>query len=129
MSDIKLSDEMAQLIRDSVSSPDLVDLPNSPFDVEEIFFQLKEQIETYQANIDNNHDIALMLTNFGESVTMVITSITYRTPSLLVFTGYVNNSICELIQHVNQLNFLLKTVPRNIDLPKQRIGFSYTPSS
>ncbi len=64
-----------------------------------------------------------MLTNFGQSVLMNVTNITYEKSVLMIFKGYVNGRESTLIQHINQLNFLLTSVEKESDRPKRKIGF------
>ena len=85
---------------------------------------LKDYIQKFEASLDDEHEVGLMLTNFGQSVTMTVTSIGYEESVILVFKGYVNGVMSTLIQHVSQLNFLLTAVPRSPEHPKRRIGFS-----
>lgn len=88
---------------------------------------LKEQIREFEATLDAEHEVALLLTNFGQSVLMQVTEISYRMPVLMVFKGYVNGTESTLIQHVNQLNFLLTAVKKDPERPKNKIGFVSDP--
>ena len=84
----------------------------------------KKHIEQFEASLDDEHEIALMLTNFGQSVLMQVTDISYEKSVLMVFKGYVDGKSATLIQHINQLSFLLTSVPRSEpDKPKTKIGF------
>ena len=42
---------------------------------------------------------------------------------LTVFKGFVNGREATLIQHINQLNFMLTTIEKEPDRPKRQIGF------
>lgn len=88
------------------------------------FEHIKKYIITYQNTLDNEHDVAVMLTNFGSSITMEVTHIGYEKSVLMVFQGYVNGRFSVLIQHVSQLNFLLTSVPKDPEKPKRKIGFA-----
>lgn len=85
---------------------------------------LKRYIQEFEASLDDEHEVALRLTNFGSSITMSVVDIGYEESVLLVFKGYINGQYSTLIQHVSQLNFLLTSVPKDPDRPKQRIGFA-----
>lgn len=85
---------------------------------------LKQYIQSFEKNLDNDHEVGIMLTNFGQSVTMIVTEISYEESVIMVFKGFVNGTPSTLIQHVSQLNFLLTSVPREPDVPKRKIGFS-----
>lgn len=86
--------------------------------------KLMEEIGTFESNLDDEHEIALKLASFGESVTIAVTNIGYYNPSLIVFDGIVNGNPATLIQHVNQLSFLMIAVKKSEpERPPHRIGF------
>ncbi len=85
---------------------------------------IKKYILEFQATLDDEHDIGVMLTNFGSTVLMQVTEIGYERSVLMVFKGYVNGRMATLIQHVSQLNFLLTTIPKEPDVPHRTIGFT-----
>ena len=104
-------------------------IPDFPKDSDYIyadtqFSHLKKLVEDFESSLDNEHEVELWLTSFGQSVMMQVIEIDYRMPVLMVFTGYVNGKISTLVQHVNQLNFLLTSVPKDPERPKRKIGFS-----
>lgn len=82
-------------------------------------------IREFEAELDDDHEVAVKLAAFGQAVTMSVVEIGYSNPSTLVFSGYVGNQKATLIQHISQLNFLLlaakKTDPEK---PPRRIGFA-----
>lgn len=41
----------------------------------------------------------------------------------MIFKGYVDGKMSTLIQHINQLNFLLTSLDKSDDQPKKPIGF------
>lgn len=84
---------------------------------------IKEYIQEFEESLDDEHEVGVMLTNFGHSVTMQVTEISYEKSVLMIFRGYVNGVKATLIQHVSQLNFLLTSVPKESGRPKRRIGF------
>ena len=82
------------------------------------------RIKEFQDELDDNHEVALQLASFGQSITLSVTSIGYSNPSTLVFYGYVNGHPATLIQHMTQLNFSLLSVPKqDPGKPPRRIGF------
>ena len=91
------------------------------------FELLKEQIKEFERTLDSEHEVAIWLTNFGQSVLMQVTEISYRMPVLMIFKGYVNGVESTLVQHLNQLNFLITSVQKEPDRPKRKIGFSIDP--
>lgn len=85
---------------------------------------IKEYVEEFEASLDSDHEVGVMLTNFGQSVLMQVTNITYEKSVLMVFKGIVNGREATLIQHINQLSFLLTTIEKEPDRPKRKIGFT-----
>jgi len=90
---------------------------------------IREAIVEFENSLDQEHEVAVKLAAFGQSILMNITDIGYSNPCLIHFYGYVNGNEAELIQHVNQLNFLLMAVPKaEPDKPPRRIGFRLEPA-
>jgi len=87
------------------------------------FLILKRYIQEFENALDYEHVVGIMMTNFGQSVLMQVTSVSYENPVLMVFKGFVNGREATLIQHINQLNFMLTTIERENESPKQKIGF------
>lgn len=84
-----------------------------------------DYIKKFEAGLDSDHEVALRLASFGQSITLSVTDIGYSNPSTLVFYGYVDGRPATLIQHMTQLNFLLLSVEKaEPDKPARRIGFS-----
>ena len=92
-------------------------------DSETQFEILKRYIEDFQNSLDSEHEVGMLLTNFGQNVLLKVTYISYESPVLMIFKGYVNDEEATLVQHVNQLNFLLTSVDKEPDRPKRKIGF------
>ncbi|MGN0348197.1 MAG: DUF6173 family protein [Roseburia sp.] len=88
---------------------------------------LKEQIEEFESTLDSEHEVGIWLTNFGQSMLMQVTNVSYRMPVLMIFTGYVDGVESTLVQHVNQLSFLITSVPKEPNRPKHKIGFLTEP--
>ena len=84
---------------------------------------LQKYIEEYQASLDDEHEVGLLLTNFGQSILMQVCEVSYEHSVLLIFKGYVNGKYSTLIQHINQLNFLITSVEKEPDRPKRKIVF------
>lgn len=84
---------------------------------------LSKYIRAFEQSLDSNHEVGLILTNFGQSITMHVTEIGYEKSVLMIFKGYVNGKMSTLIQHVSQLNFLLTSIEKEPDRPKRAIGF------
>lgn len=85
---------------------------------------LCDYIKDFQDGLDDNHEVGLQLASFGQSMLLNVTDIGFSNPSLIHFYGYCNGNQAHLIQHVNQLNFLLLAVPKlDSQKPARRIGF------
>ena len=101
----------------------ILDLRN-PHLADVIYENLMEEIIDFQNDLDENHEVGVLLASFGSSVLMNVTELGYQNPDMLYFYGYVNGNEARLIQHVSQLNFLLMSVEREDKTqPAQRIGF------
>ncbi len=84
---------------------------------------LQKHIKKFEETLDSEHEVGILLTNFGQSILMQVTEISYEESVLMVFRGYVKGTYSTLIQHVSQLNFLLTSIPKEPDRPKRTIGF------
>lgn len=100
-----------------------IDTPLQHMFVDEQFRIIKKYIQEYEESLDSEHEVGVMMTNFGQSIIMQVTQITYEEPVLLIFRGYVNGKMSTLIQHMNQLNFLLTAIDKVDKKPKNPIGF------
>lgn len=88
---------------------------------------IMEAIKKFEEDLDDEHEVCLRLTSFGQSITLSVTNIGYHNPSTIMFYGYVGSQPATLIQHINQLNFLLLAVKKSDpEKPARRIGFSLT---
>lgn len=87
-----------------------------------------ERIKEFEEDLDEEHEVALRLASFGQSITLSVTDIGYSNPSTLVFHGFVGDQPATLIQHVSQLSFLLLAVKKaDPTKPARRIGFALAP--
>ena len=86
---------------------------------------LMEYIADFEKQLNPDEEVALKLACFGQTLLMHVTFIGYHNPNTIQFCGYDNGQYAELIQHVNQLNFLLMSSPKQEpDKPARRIGFT-----
>lgn len=118
-------DFLSSALSDASMIRQLSDLEPVPIgtDSETQFEILKKYIEEFQNSLDSEHEVGMLLTNFGQNILLKVTYISFEPPVLMIFKGYVNNKESTLVQHVNQLNFLLTSVDKEPDRPKRRIGF------
>lgn len=100
-----------------------IDTPVQHMWADEQFEILKKYIQEFEHSLDAEHEVGIMMTNFGQSVLMQVTQVWYEDPVLMVFKGFVNGREATLIQHINQLNFMLTSVEKEPDRPKRQIGF------
>lgn len=123
MSDFNLSSIPAF----NIQVPDIpeinIDTPAQHMWADEQFEILKMYIQAFEKSLDPEHEVGIMMTNFGQSVLMYVTQVSYEDPVLMVFKGFVNGREATLIQHINQLNFMLTSVEKEPDRPKRKIGF------
>lgn len=89
-----------------------------------IFQVILDYIDNFQNELDSEHEASVYLANFGQNILLDVTQIICEPPSLIVFKGFFNGKPSTLIQHIDQLNFLLTSVEKKPDLPKRKIGFS-----
>lgn len=111
-----------------IDLPDIGHLPIAYSYSDTQFEILREYIEEYESTLDTEHEVGLLLTNFGQSTLMQVCEISYEESVLLIFKGYVNGKYSTLIQHVSQLNFLITSVEKEPNRPKRKIGFIYPDS-
>lgn len=86
---------------------------------------IKKYVEDFQRTLDEDHEVGLLLTNFGQSMLMNVTDIGFEESVLMIFRGYVDRQKATLIQHISQISFLLTSVPKiDPNAPPRRIGFN-----
>lgn len=100
-----------------------VDTPVQHMWADEQFEILKRYIQEFERSLDSDYEVGIMMTNFGQSVLMQVTQVAYEDPVLMIFKGFVNGHEATLIQHINQLNFMLTSVEKEPNIPKKQIGF------
>ena len=105
---------------ESISALDLRDYTMADYSYQLIM----EEIRDFEASLDDEHEVALKLASFGQTVTLSVTDIGFANPSTLYFRGFVGGQRATLMQHMSQLNFLLLAVEkRDPEKPARRIGF------
>ena len=111
-----------------IDLPDVGTLPIAYSYSDTQFEILRKYIEEYESSLDSEHEVGILLTNFGQSTLMRVCEIGYEESVLLIFKGYVSGKYSTLIQHVSQLNFLITSVKKEPDRPKLKIGFIHPDS-
>lgn len=91
----------------------------------QIAYNLYDEIVKYQENLPDSEDVIMMLVQFNQSIPIRVTQIGYICYNLICFLGEdTNGKPLELIQHIQQLNFLLSVAPKpEPDVPERQIGF------
>lgn len=83
----------------------------------------------FQLNLPDGYDVGLQFVQFGTSIIVLVSNISYIDYSLVVFEGTDSSSgnPVRLIQNVSQVNFLLMAVKNpEPETPKRKIGFETT---
>jgi Family of unknown function (DUF6173) len=94
---------------------------NNP--VLDVFSSIKNYIAEFEASLEVDQEVAARLASFGGVLLFHVTQIGFSKPNLVTFYGVTSEGEkVQLIQHVSQLNFLLKAVPKHESKAK-RIGF------
>lgn len=96
---------------------------------EQVAYYLYDAIRDYQSKLSDTEDVAISVVQFNQSTTILVNNIGYIGYNLVCFHGEdTSGKPLELIQHVQQLNFLLMVVPKpEQKTPKRKIGFVNSP--
>jgi len=93
-----------------------------------VFDVIIREIKKVEDALDSEHEAAVKLASFGETILMNVEKIGYREPHFIYFYGSVNGQPASLIQHTGQLSFLVIAVKTEIERPARRIGFDFAQS-
>ena len=88
--------------------------------------KLSDYMNEFDKSLNQEQEIGIKLVSFGQTIQFTVTNIGYNNPKLICFCGEMpDGSPVQLIQHVNQISFLLTAVPRkNLEeTTKSPIGF------
>jgi len=113
--------QIVESAREPIRALSLQDFDNASYAYEVIM----DRIHEFEESLDNDHEVAIKLASFGQSITMSVTDVGYSNPNTLVFYGYVGEQPATLIQHMSKLNFLLIAAEKaNPGAEPRRIGFA-----
>jgi hypothetical protein len=85
--------------------------------------RLVEWIAEFESSLDADHEVALRLVSFGQTMQFHLTDLSWWNPSLIRFDGVTERGDpVQLIQHVSQISVLLMKRPKLGATPR-RIGF------
>lgn len=81
-------------------------------------------LQNFEEQLDNEHEVAIGLTG-GEPGVIRIEGIGYFDPDIITFYGTDGTGArTQLVQHVSQLNVMLRAMPRSTaEAAPRRIGF------
>ncbi len=81
-------------------------------------------IKNFEEQLDNNHEVAMGFTG-GDVGIMRIEGMGFYAPDIITFYGSdPTGTKTQQIQHVSQLNVMLRALPKQVDQPEPtRIGF------
>ncbi|TCP44490.1 hypothetical protein EV662_101584 [Rhodovulum marinum] len=81
-------------------------------------------LKNFEEQLDNEHEVAIGLTG-TEAGVIRIEGIGYFDPDIVTFYGTdMTGARTQLVQHVTQLNVLIRALPRETaETPPRRIGF------
>ena len=87
--------------------------------------KLSEYMDEFDKNLNQEQEVGIKLVSFGQTIQFTVHNIGYNNPKLICFCGEMpDGSPVQLIQHVNQISFLLTAVQRkNPEQTKHQIGF------
>lgn len=90
-----------------------------------IFQHLVRNITEFERSVSDTHEVSAILASFGQPVLLHVNHVSFIYPKLIIFKGMTENrDNATLIQHFNQLNFLLVKVKRlTPGTQKTPIGF------
>jgi hypothetical protein len=107
-------------------TPNFIDKldPDEVFRAEAYYERLAEYVIEFEKNLEEDKEVGVKLVNFGEAITIHVDDIGYCNPRLICFYGTdTNGQKVQLIQHVNQLNFLLIALKREDKKERPRVGY------
>jgi hypothetical protein len=84
---------------------------------------MRSYITEFESGLDPDQEVGVRLVSFGNAVFFHAEEIGFYKPSVICFKGVTpEGDRVQLVQHVSQLSFLLKAVPKLAEQPR-RIGF------
>ncbi|MFN7222507.1 MAG: DUF6173 family protein [Paracoccaceae bacterium] len=83
-----------------------------------------QYIRNFEAQLDNAHEVALGFTGADAGI-LQIEGLGFYDPDIITFYGFDEDGLkTQLVQHVSQLNVLLRAIPKHAaEEPPRRIGF------
>ena len=116
-----LKEQVAKMNKIQAEIAEAAYLKNNP--VIHVCQAIQKYVETFEAQLDEEHEVGVRLASFGGVVVFHAERIGFSAPNVITFYGITEEGEkLQLIQHVSQLNFLLRSVKKMEEKPR-RIGF------
>lgn len=97
--------------------------PQGPYYAEAFWKRIAIYIIQFEEELDETEEVGAKLVTFGEHIIIHVEELGFWNPQLITFSGYTEDGKkARLIQHINQISFLLVAVPRK-QSERERIGF------
>lgn len=82
-------------------------------------------VRQFESELNSEQEVMIMAASFGSQVIFYVDSIEFSTPNMIIFHGFTESGKpTRLIQHCNQLNFLLQAADKHDpDKDRKPIGF------
>ena len=78
----------------------------------------------FQEELPEDKEVGAILAQFGQTILIHVTGVTYKDPALMIFRGVLDDGgEVELLQHTSQVNLLLAAVSPLEGHEPRRIGF------
>lgn len=121
MSGYKLPAEIERSLGHMAQLQHQAHLRNNP--VIEVCQAIQSYVEKFESGLDEEQEVGIRLASFGGIVLFHAEKIGFSAPNVVTFYGVTGEGEkVQLIQHVSQLNFLLKAV-KKLEEKANRIGF------
>lgn len=95
--------------------------PGSPSFAKTTFDGICAEIKSFEAALGADEGLAMYLPQLDQDIT--IERVAYRHPFLIIFIGTLDGSRCQLVQHMNQTNFLMHVTKKKANQPP--IGYVF----
>ncbi|MEP2028561.1 MAG: DUF6173 family protein [Paracoccaceae bacterium] len=118
--DPKMKSAGKQALRKKVADETVQNKSPAEWAYERIIVYLKN----FEEQLDSEHEVAMGFAG-GDTGVLRIEGMGYFDPDVITFYGSeANGAKTQLIQHVSQLNVMLRALPKQVDQPEvNRIGF------
>ncbi|HOP39699.1 MAG TPA: DUF6173 family protein [Geobacteraceae bacterium] len=86
---------------------------------------VRSSIELFEAELDDEHEVSILLASFGSSVEFRAEEIRFSPSNVITFHGYTDaGEKVHFVQHVSQISLLLKAARKMNETPL-RVVFNH----